>query len=67
MMDRTWHQGMTFSFTPRFVQREQVCVLGTRAGGMMDKTWHQGMAFSFTPRFKGREKVGIMVTTCHQP
>ena len=66
-MDKTWHQGMAFSFTRRFVQGEKVCVFRDTGGSMMDRTWHQGMAFSSTARCIGPQKVGMTVTTCDQP
>ena len=56
MRHKTWHQGMTFSFTPRYVGREAEVFYG-QMGGMRHRTWHQGIFFSFTPRCLGREKV----------
>ena len=46
-MDRTWHQGMTFSSHQGLFSQKR-CDFRNR-GGMMDRTWHQGVIFSFTP------------------
>ena len=56
MRDRTWHQDMDFSLTPRHVIREKVRTVATVAG-MSDRIWHQGMDFRLTPRHVIREKV----------